>query len=286
MGTGACATLGCGATAAACFEATTDAGLLRLSIRTPVRHAADAAIVLADCDPLLGALDAWCGTPLDWRWVGSLPLRRAADVASANWSPAAGGEALPAVVLEIDWTLLRSRPAPPGEFADALRWSRIPAVLAISQQALGADEVALLEPGGAVLLPESLSAPWHGLLRAAIEPAYPGTGVPVELLSPDAVRGIPLERCGPAPAAIASTHEVQIPMAGAVGCDRLAGWFDGDIGPVSAAAGLWSCAAPGLPARCLAQGELVPWGDGWAFAIRTTNPSSFRPGRAILPSWT
>jgi hypothetical protein len=286
MGTGACATLGCGATAAACFEATADAGLLRLSIGTPVRHAADAAIVLADCDPLLGALDAWCGAPLDWRWVGSLPLRRAADVASASWSPTGGGQALPAVALEIDWTLVRSRPAPTGEFAHALRWACIPAVLAISQQSLGADELALLEPGGAVLLPESLSAPWRGLLRAAIEPAYPGVGVPVEVLSPDAVRGIVLEARRPAPVCPASTHEVQIPMAGVVGCDRLAGWCDSDIGPVSAAPGLWSCAAPGVPARCLAQGELVPWGDGWALAIRTTSPSDFRPVRTTWQPWT
>jgi hypothetical protein len=274
----------CGATAPACFEATTDAGLVRLSIRTPVRHAADAAIVLAGCDRLLGALDAWCGALLNWRWVASLPLRRAADVASASWSPG-GGETLAAVMLEVDWTLLRSLPAPAGELAHALRWAQIPAVLAISQQPLGADELALLEPGGAVLLPESLSAPWHGLLRAAIEPAYPGAGVPVELLSPNAVRGIPLQPRGPAPAATASTHEVQT-MAGVVGCDRLAGWFDGDLGPVSPAAGLWSCATPGLPARCLAQGELVPWGHGWALAIRTTNPSTSAAVRATLPSWT
>jgi hypothetical protein len=286
MDTGSDAPPTCGATAAACFEATTDAGLLRLSIRTPVRHAADAAIVLGHCDPLLGSLDAWCGTSLNWRWVGSLPLRRAADVASASWSPAAGGEALSAVVLEIDWTLLRSRPAPPREFAEALRWTCVPAVLAISQQPLDADELALLEPGGAVLLPESLSAPWRGLLRAAIEPAYPGAGVPVELLSPDTVRGIPIESRGPVQAGTASTHEVQISVAGVVGCDRLAGWFDGDIGPISATAGLWSCAAPGAPARCLAQGGLVPLGEGLALAIRTTNPSNRPPVCATLRPWT
>ena len=273
MDTGTEATLACDATATACFEATTDTGLLRLSIRTQVRHAADAAIVLAECDPLLGALDDWCGATLDWRWVGSLPLRRtAADVASASWSPSAAGAALPVVTLEIDWTLLRSRPVPPAKFGDGFRWACTPAVVAISQQALGADELASLEPGGAVLLPESLSEPWRGLMRAAIEPAYPGVGVPVELLSPNAVRGIVLEHRGPAAAAVGSTHEVRIPMAGVVGCDRLAGWFDGEIGPISPSAALWSCAAPGTPARCLAQGELLPWGDGWALAIRTTNP--------------
>jgi hypothetical protein len=264
--------LGCDATAAACFEAITYAGLLRLSIRTPVRHAADAAIALSSCDPLLGALDSWCSAPLDWRWVGSWPLRRtAAHVANASWSPG-GGATRPTVMLEVDWTLLRSRPTPPGGFAEGLRWGCVPAVLAISQQALCADELALLEPGGAVLLPESMSAPWRGLMRAAIEPAYPGVGSPVELLSPDAVHRVPFERRGPAPAAAASTHEVQISVPGVVGCDRLSGWFDGEIGPVGSAAALWSCSAPGKPARCLAQGELMPWGDGWAFAVRTTNP--------------
>jgi hypothetical protein len=272
MGARADVTLGRDAAAAAWFEATTDAGLLRLSIRTPVRHAADAAIVLADCDPLLGELEAWCGAPLNWRWIGSSAKRwTAAEVASASWSPA-GGEFLPAALLEVGWTLLRSRPAPSGAFADALRWARVPAVLAISQQPLSADELALLEPGGAVLLPESLSSPWRGLLRSAIETAHPGAGVPVEFLTPDAVRGSALEQRGPVPAAVGSTHEVQMPMVGVVGCDRLAGWFDGGIGPVSSAAGLWSREAPGKPARCLAQGELVPWGDGWALAIRTTNP--------------
>jgi hypothetical protein len=272
MGAGAHATLGYGAAAAAWFEATTDAGLLRLSIRTPVRHAADAAIVLADCDALLGALDAWCGAALNWRWVGSSPARRtAAEVASASWSPA-GDESLPAASLEIGWTLLRSRPAPSGEFAHALRWARVPALLAISQQWLSADELALLEPGGAVLLPESLSSPWRGRLRSAIETAHPGAGVPVEFLSPDAVRRPPLEQRGLEHAAVDSTHEVQMRMVGVVGCDRLAGWFDGGIGPVSPAAALWSRGAPGVSARCLAQGELVPWGDGWALAIRTKNP--------------
>ncbi|HUD26460.1 MAG TPA: hypothetical protein VMQ45_12270 [Burkholderiaceae bacterium] len=272
MGAGAHATLGYGAAAAAWFEATTDAGLLRLSVRTPVRHAADAAIVLANCDALLGALDAWCGAPLNWRWVGSSPARRtAAEVASASWSPASD-ESLPAASLEIGWTLLRSRPAPSGEFAHALRWARVPAVLAISQQSLSADELALLEPGGVVLLPESLSSPWRGRLRSAIETAHPGAGVPVEFLSPHAVRRPPLEQRGPAPATVDSTHEVQMRMVGVVGCDRLAGWFEGGIGPVSPAAALWSRGVPGVSARCLAQGELVPWGDGWALAIRTKNP--------------
>jgi hypothetical protein len=272
MGAGAHATLGCGAAAATWFEAMTDAGLLRLSIPTPARHAADASIVLADCDPLLGALDAWCGAPLNWRWVGSSPARRtAAEVASASWSPA-GSKSLPAALLEIGWTLLRSLPAPSGEFAEALRWARVPAVLAISRQRLSADELALLEPGGAVLLPESLSSPWRGLLRSAIETAHPGAGVPVEFLSPDAVRRRPLEQRAPVPAPVDSTHEVQMRMVGVVGCDRLVGWFDGGIGPVSPAAGLWSRGARGVAARCLAQGELVPWGDGWALAIRTTNP--------------
>src|SRR5215469_10167109 len=214
MGAGTDATLGCDASAAACFEAMTYAGLLRLSIRRPVRHAADAAIVLAHCDSLLGALDCWCGAPLDWRWVRSWPLRRTANVASGSWSPTGVGASLPAVMLEVDWTLLRSRPAPPGEFADSLRWESVPAVLAISQQRLDSDELAFLEPGGAVLLPESLSAPWRGLIRAAIEPAYPGVGAPVELLSPDAVRRVPLERRGPPPAATTSTHEVQISVPG------------------------------------------------------------------------
>jgi hypothetical protein len=266
------ATPGRSAAATARFEAATYVGLLRLSIRRPVRHAADAAIALADCDPLLAALDAWCGAPLDWRWTASSPERRsAAEAASACWVPAGGGAAPPAVVLEIDWTLLRNLPAPPAELAETLRWAHIPAVLAISQR-LGADELTLLEPGGAVLLPDSQSAPWRGLLRAAIEPAYPGAGVPVELRWPQGVRGIPPERHGPAPASTASTHEVQMPMAGVLSCDRLAGWVDGDIGPVGPAAALWSCAALGMPAHCLAQGELMPWGDGWALAIRTTNP--------------
>jgi len=286
MGAGANATLGCGAASAAWFEATTDAGLVRLSIRTPVRHAADAAIALAECDSLLGALDAWCGAPLHWRWIGSSPERRtAAEVASASWSPV-GAESLPTALLEISWSLLRGRPAPSGGFADALRWARVPAVLAISQQQLSADELALLEPGGAVLLPESLSSPWRGLLRSAIEPARPGAGVPVELLSPDAVRGIPLELRGSVPAAVDSTHEVRISMAGVVGCDRLAGWFDGGVGPASPAAGLWSRGEPGVPPHCLAQGELVPWGDGWALAIRTIHPSSLRPARATWQPWT
>jgi hypothetical protein len=257
------------------FEAPTSGGPVRLYASGTARHASDAAVALARCDALLDALDAWFGAALDWRWIAApASVTATASHARAHWRPepgTKGGKKELACRLELPWALLRTLPAPDTALAQQLHWLDVPVVLAIAQLRVGEEELALLEPGGAVVLPESMQRNWIGTLRALDEPARAGAGVPVSLPSPWSPRrikaGARAETGGEA-AGNRVLCEVRLAIPHAVAGDRLAGWYEGDLGEVGPRAGLWRCATERAPAACLATGELMPLGDGWALALQ------------------
>src|SRR6185295_13125498 len=195
----------------------------------------------------------------------------AATHACARWQAAEGGTE-PECLLALPWALLRR--LPPPSFSNQLEWPAVPVMLAVSQCRIGLDELALLEPGGAVVLPESLQRPWHGLLRAADEAAEAGLGVRVAL---DMAAMPRLAGSAPGPHGASPEGrdervlcEVRLATPQPLPSDRLTGWVDGEaIGEVGPHAGLWRCADEAGPAQCLASGSLMPWGDGWALQIET-----------------
>lgn len=266
------------------FEAVSAFGPLRLCVfvtGTQVRHAADAALALHRCEDLLGALDKWIAFDLAWRWSEATPSPIAAGShARARWEPiaAAGAPRELTCLLSLPWALLR-KVRPPGDaLARRLHWPAVQVVLAVSQFRIDPDELSRLEPGGAVVLPDSLLPPWQGRLRSAEEPATPGLGVAVALSTPSVPR-LARGGTGAASAAPASPDnrvacEVRLATPRALPGDRLTGWCEGealgDIGPV---ASLWRCAND-VTAACLASGRLMPWGDGWALALEATEPGA------------
>lgn len=251
------------------FEAPTTAGPLRLWVWGGVRHAADAALLLDGCSPLLDAVDAWLDFAPAWRWCAQGPSAEpAAPHARAQWQPADGH---PSCRIDLPWPLLRGLPPPSEPFAAQLRWATTPAVLVLAQMRLADDEVAALEPGGAVLLPASMHADWQGRLRAGDEPATPATGLAVALPRPWA------PEAGRSADAVTSAddgwYEVRLGMPQGVDARALAGWracepFDRD-----SRASLWRCAGESGPAGHLASGVLTPWGDGWALLIDAADPA-------------
>lgn len=241
------------------FEATTPAGPIRLRITAPVRHAADAAIALGRAEPLTRAIEDWTGEPLDWRLLTATNARPAS--ASHTFARTEIG------LIEWPWALLRVLPAPPESLATQLRWPSAPAVLTIARLGLAAAELAMIEAGGAVLIPESLEPAWRGSLRAIDEPAHDGVAVAITGLRAATVlaeRAVALEVPGDRTAC-----EVRLDLAAAVPCDRLVGWSEAPLGPLGARASLWRQATNGEPARCVAIGTLMPWGQGAALAIET-----------------
>lgn len=252
---------------AACFSAPSRFGPLLFELAGGVRHAADAAIALQRCEPLLTALHDWTGIAHEWRWTDRSRLRLTADsYALARWQITDHLHGL----VELPWALMRSLSMPPASLAQCLTWPTLPAVLSVSRFRLSIDELRQLEPGGAVVLPESLTAPWHGFLRAAAEPAQRGLGVPVDLSSP----ALPcLAPAVPTPAQMEETDmrvacEVRLGLSQALPVDRLGGWCTGEtLDEICASATLWRCAGA-RPAR-LATGRLMPWGNGWALAIES-----------------
>jgi hypothetical protein len=282
------------------FEVAVPAGPLRLRIDTPaLRHALDAAIALQRCEPLLLALEAWLRQPLDWRWteIPQAPAPRGSQV-RLPWRLDAGapgpGDTTPQGSLELPWALLRALPAPDAALAALLQAPLLPAQLLLSRPPLQAEEMQSLEPGGALLLPESFSGPWQGWLSAAGEDG----GVPVRLESPLAprlastdgsvaytVRPEPVEGPAAQPGDRASTSsartdsfhcggnhfpscEVRLELPRALPLACLAGWQAGAmIEGAGPGASLWLRAHERAPALCLARGRLMPWGGGWALAI-------------------
>jgi hypothetical protein len=261
--------------AGAWFEARTASGPVRLYASGPARHAADAAVALARNEALLDALDAWTGLALDWRWIAApAAVTATASHARALWrpqNPAAAGKKGGGCRLEIPWSMLRMLPAPEEALAACLQWAEVPVVLAIAQLAIPQEELALLEPGGAVVLPESMQSGWCGVLRALDDPGQPGAGVPVSLASPWTPRRVAVGQRAEVRTETGGDrvrYEVRLTVSHALPSDRLGGWFTGDLGEVGPGAGLWRCATEREPAYCLAAGALMPWGDGWALALQ------------------
>jgi hypothetical protein len=277
------------------FESPTPQGPLRLYLGEasgPAPHAAAAALALQRASGLLSELDAWLGDDApDWRWVP--------DAASAG---SAACTALGPTVLRlpwrdtthqliVPWPWLRAQPAPPAALAERWQWPATEAVLAAARLRLSPDELQQLEPGGAVLLPASMRPNWTGRLRGLAE-ADDG-GVPVALEDPALPRllpgpslsdsagaslgdalgaglgvGLPVG-LGVGPAA-GRLCEVRLHLPHAIPADLLTGWREhllADAITPDLAATLWQLPAAREPARCLAHGRLLPWGDGWALLL-------------------
>lgn len=263
------------------FEAATPSGSLHLCVAgiDTAAHAADAAVTLQRCEELLHGLDGWAGEEVPWRWNTVPALRVASGMeTSAWWRPAADGAdteaAAPGLYCRFvfPWAWLRARPAPEGDWAARLHWPGVPAVLSIARLHIGAAELALLEPGGAVILPDSLKPGWQGRLRSADEPA--SAGVPVALSAALEPRLVKVATHAEPPSAVtveagAALCEVRLDLARILPGDQLAGWCEAQLSDVGPLATLWRCATTSEPARCLATGRAMPWGEGWALAIES-----------------
>src|SRR5262245_6080223 len=165
------------------FSAATRSGTLTLQLDgVTAAHAAEAALLLDRCDALLDPLDAWMHMALDWRWTATSESTAPLPCALAHTQIAgADAGALPCR-LELPWPLLRTLGAPPPALASGLHWGAVPAVLVVSRPAIDEAELRLLERGGAVLLPESMRAPWQARLRAADETGSDGLVVELSTL--------------------------------------------------------------------------------------------------------
>lgn len=246
------------------FDADVGGRRLRLCIAGSARHAVDAALALDDCDELLGALDAWCGSPLHWRWqpVSAAPATDAQ--VALRWH---GGF----VHLLCTWQWLRALAPPPAALAERLHWPPVPVVVSAGLLRASAAELQQLEPGGAVVVPAAMSSPWEGALRGIDE--APACGIALQIDTPQAPRLLPR------PAALAAAGSGDVPcevrLAGpaALTGEHLAGWCESELElrEFDQRASLWRCAGTQAPAQRLAAGRLLPWGDGHVLLLETVD---------------
>jgi len=255
------------------FDAATRFGVMSLQVDgAPAANAAAAALLLDRCDALLDALDAWLHVALDWRWVDAAPADQAPRPCASAQGAIDGDDSSAGALawrLEVPWALLRSLSAPPESLAKHLQWGVVPAVLVVSQPAIDEAELRLLERGGAVVLPESMRAPWRGRMHAPQERA--GDGLVVELPAADSARlaAATMTTAGSSEPDGRPSCEVRMTTAAPVAPAQLAGWAPESTVDLAPRASLWRCAGPTEPERYLAGGRLLPWGDGWAMLIES-----------------
>lgn len=258
------------------FEAAWAGGGVRLCVSAgaPAAFAAEAALRLQAAEDLLAPLDDWCGGELAWRWAEAPQCGVPRGLAGARWRGEASAHEC---MLWSPWASMLSLPPPPPSLANRLDWPLVDALLVFAQLRIEAGELRLLEPGGAVVLPASLQPPWRGLLRGAGEART--ACVALDLSVPWRPR---LAEPQPAPEALSAADPARVPcelrldLPLAVSAQRLAGWRrEGDTGDVvqlseaNLRVALWRCATAGGTEQALARGRLMPWGDGWAFAVET-----------------
>ena len=240
------------------------------------RHAAEAALLLHEVEPLLVVLDAWllgspCAEP-DWRWCET--PAPALPQAVACWKP--GAEMGWTVTLGLPWTLLRRLPPPPPTLVPALQWQAADAVAVLAQPELSGQELAALEPGGALLLKAAFEPRWLGRLRAAAEPAC--VGLPVHWAAPGQPQAVPGVASEAAPGSPVPPLEVRCFSRAPLPAEVLAGWSTPALAPEpawQAEISLWSTGRAEAPAECcLARGHLLPWGRGQAMSIAAVGPDA------------
>lgn len=274
------------ATAVGGYEAFVADGRLTLALETvsgqPPGCAAEAALRLALAEPLLAALEAWCGLGAsggaapDWQWRTE-PAEPPVRGATLRWAGAGVGARL-----TLPWALLRRLPPPPLQSAlQAGSWSPVAAHLVLAVLVPVAEERAALEPGGAVLLPASFEPDWLARLRAADEDTPGGTWVvldPVAGVAATCAAGEDPTRllADARPPDDAVCWELRCSLPEPVAPDLLLGWRDEPL-PVGLAqrVALWQVDPTEAEAQCVAQGRLMPWGEGralWVDAVHGERP--------------
>ncbi len=247
-------------------------------------HAAAAAVLLADAEPVPAALDIAQGEPLAWSWVAQphapapgpssgLVLRSRTDPATCVHLPWAW------------WRARQSRAHAVADWAEAFEWPEVPATLRAGRLRLSAQELDDLEPGGAVLWAAPAARGW----RAALVPdACQDALLEVWLAGPPGASPLSPRLAAPGePPLPADGGDLPVPEPhDADGTGRLcelrfelvrplsprllagAGEAGGATpGPTRSLVQLWQCAERRQPECRLASGHLLPWGDGWALVI-------------------
>src|SRR5690606_37086842 len=136
------------------------------------------------------------------------------------------------VRLEVPWPLLRTIGLPPARLGSRLRWHDSPARLTLARLILCPAEQAAIEPGGAVVLADSMRAGWISWLHQVGEAPEQGLAVrlPGPMPMPAAVSLEAADADSPplAPQVCAGDQacEVRLALPGLLPPSLLAGWHD------------------------------------------------------------
>jgi hypothetical protein len=216
---------------------------------------------------------------LDWKRApggernSALCAVAACDASAGRPEGDADADAFGHCWLEVPWLLLRTVRPPPPALARRLRWQDMTAQLTLSTLFLDDMELSAIEPGGAVVLPESMGAGWVCRLHVPDEAPERGVAVAVQTAGAPArgTDGAGPPSPAPLPSGGASICRVLLPIPRPLGAFFLAGWSAPPLSVDDLAkrrSELWLM-PPGTraPPRRIAAGSLIPWGQGCALLI-------------------
>ncbi len=196
---------------------------------------------------------------------GDRPARAQGDVARARWQLPGGVSGS----IAVPWNALRASARMHLHPAE-LQWQRVHAVCVLDRFDLEAHDIECLEPGGAVVLPATMSPGWVARLRAHGEAEGAGLALRLAVGPGDvAVRGV-ISAAGAVHTSRARTWEVRSLRPLSVEADQLCGWaaLEGLPQALFTELELARTRADGPPIGVM-PGTLMPWGRGAALWLRS-----------------
>ncbi len=243
-----------------------------------------AALRLGRAEALIRQLEDWLGVPLDLE-PGAMPPPRD-DHLRVTWTPPGSdtGAAVKKAVMHLPLDALAHLAAPPAALAAAMRWAALPCEVMVSNALVPHRQLALLEPGGLMLVPASFEPFWRCQARLCAHPALAfsaelDAGQQRLIFEPYASNTAHQPAAHPAaetPAADAELVDIVLRQRLPIAVDRLTGWAEQPLFELGRTLAAFEVEISS-PRGVLAHGDLMPVGNGYGVFVRAITTTQRQP---------
>ncbi|MCF6211504.1 MAG: hypothetical protein L3K24_12740 [Gammaproteobacteria bacterium] len=274
------------------FYAETPLGRVAFGIRSDDDETAQAvtdpclraALCLGRAEALIRQLEDWLGVPLDLEPGAMTPPRD--DQLKVTWTPpdSETEAAVKKAVMHLPLDALAHLAAPSAALAEAMRWETLPCQVTVSSAAVPQRQLALLEPGGLVLIPASFEPFWRCQARLCARPALAfsaelDAGQQRLIFEPyqSKTANQPAARLtAETPAADAELTDIVLRQRLPIAVDRLTGWAEQPLFELERTLAAFEVEISS-PQGVLAHGDLMPVGNGYGVFVRAITAVQRQP---------
>lgn len=234
------------------------------------------ALRLGRAEALICLLEDWLGVPLDLEPGVMTPPQD--DHLRVEWTPPAPDAATTvrkaALCLPLD--ALVHLAAPPAELAAAMRWDALLCEVTVSSAVVMHRQLALLEPGGLMLVPASFEPFWCCQARLCVRPALAFSAeldagqqrLIFEPYESKSANQPGARMVADTPAADAELIDIVLRQSLPIAVDRLTGWAEQPLFELERTLSAFEVEIRS-PQGVLAHGDLMPVGNGYGVFVRT-----------------